>query len=87
MAKKYDVQAAGYARRMLAGEFNFIFDVLIVNYWDKWTGLDVAKLDDDVIHSLANQSIHDAILERFGERALWVIEVLIGVEEYKRRKI
>jgi len=60
-------------RYIYANEFNNIFDVFLVDYWDKWLGLELGKFDKDVIKSTDKESISESVLRQYGERAQLII--------------
>ena len=60
-------------RYIYANEFNKFFDVFLVDYWDKWLGLDLGKLDKDIIKSTDKESISESVLRQWGARAQLII--------------
>ena len=62
------------------GEVRRIFGVNLTHpYWNNITGLDVIALDDLVgDESKAGKSMRDVIQRKYGDRAVQLVEVLIG---------
>jgi len=60
-------------RYIYANEFNNIFGVFLVDYWDKWLGFELGKFDKDIIKSTDKESIEESVLRQYGERAKFII--------------
>ena len=63
-------------RYIYANEFNDIFGVFLVDYWDKWLGLEIGELDKNVIKSTDEESISESVLRQWGKRAQLIIHEL-----------
>ena len=57
--------------------FERLFQVSFANYFDGMNGLDVAKLDDNVIKSPDDKSMSDVVIEKYGQEADDLIHRLI----------
>lgn len=57
--------------------FQRVFGTRLSLYWDNITGFDVIKFDDGWIKS-GDGSMHDAVLEKYGEEGVQIIKGLIG---------
>ena len=57
--------------------FKRLFNVNLTDYFDGMNGLDVAKLDDNVIKSPDDKSMSDVVIEKYGQEADDLIHRLI----------
>ncbi len=60
-----------------APQFQKEFSVRLWTYWDMRTGFDIVRFDDEVIKPPDGASTREAILARYGEDAVKLIEELI----------
>ena len=65
-------------RYIYANEFNSIFDVFLVDYWDKWLGFDAVKFDNEVIKAPNGVSAIAHITDKYGQRAADIINDLVS---------
>lgn len=62
--------------------FRTCFQVHLAVFWDNhMTGFNLARFDEEVLHSADGQSIRDAVLEQYGEQGVVLIETLIKTQE------
>ena len=59
-------------------EFERIFGVNLMTYWDMITGFDLVKFDDEVLQTPDHIGARDICIRKFGQRAADVIVYLIG---------
>ena len=52
------------------------FNQSLKKFWDKLTGFDICKFDEDVVKSPDGKSMRDTIAERWGEDAAKMISEL-----------
>jgi hypothetical protein len=71
------------AQLQFANEFYAIFKVPLSKFYDRLTGgFDSLAFDEEFIRS-GDRSCRDVIVEKFGERAAHVVEVLLNPEKYE----
>ena len=59
-------------------EFEQIFGVSLMRYWDMVTGFDLVKFDAEVLQTPDHIGARDICIRKFGKRAADVIVYLIG---------
>ena len=62
-------------RYIYANEFYSIFGVFLKDYWHKWFGFKVVEFDA-AIQCPPGISLHDYVLEKYGERAQKIVHEL-----------
>ena len=65
------------AKRKLAPKFQETFGVPLSAYFDNIFGLDIVRLDDEVIKARDNKSIEDAIVRQYSREAADLIWELL----------
>ena len=64
-----------------AHDFYRVFKKRLKPFWDNMFGLDVFKLDDDILHPKENESSKEATLRLFGNEGWAIIQKLLSVDD------
>ncbi len=59
-------------------EFQKIFGRRLFGFWDNLVGFDIVKFDEEFIKSAVDQSLKDAVFEKYGEAAVALLYRLIA---------
>jgi hypothetical protein len=72
-------------RYLYANEFHNLFGVFLADFWDKLFGFDVCKFDE-VVQPPDGESLKAFIGRKYGERAVFIVDKLVGYSPLLARR-